>query len=171
MHRDKVLTNTIQEPMKEEKKKILIRYCQRCKVRRWKEKYARSTYTHWGGECTKSKNSITVWKLGGDERGMSAFSFSNANKEARWQNLHNLNACLPGNTRTSNIAEFPQAADHVIRRNLKFPTRRARFIRDLCWNKLAKYIHVLCESWEYIFIANKIMNVQDEFKFWKYYSN
>lgn len=136
-----------------------------------RKKYARSTYTHWGGECTKSKNSITVWKLGGDERGMSAFSCSNANKEARWQNLHNLNACLPGNTRTSNIAEFPQAADHVIRRNLKFPTRRARFIRDLCWNKLAKYIHVLCESWEYIFIANKIMNVQDEFRFWKYYSN
>lgn len=82
-----------------------------------KEKYARSIHTLQ--ECTKSKNSITVWKLG-------VMSVEWARFHARTQTKRlDDKTCITwmpvGNTRTSNIAEFPQATDHVIRRNLKFP--------------------------------------------------
>lgn len=169
MHRDKVFShkhNTGTHERREEKNPHSVLSTVRDTT--MKKKYARSIHTL--EECTKSKNSITVWKLG-------VMSVEWARFHARTQTKRlDDKTCITwmlACQETQELVISPNSLRPLITRfeGILNSLLDARFVRDLC---RINWQGAYSESWKYIFTVNKIMNdknVQDEFRFWKYYYN
>lgn len=152
MHRDKVLShkhNTGTHERREEKNPHSVLSTVRDTT--MKKKYARSIHTL--EECTKSKNSITVWKLG-------VMSVEWARFHARTQTKR-----LDDKTCITWMLACQETQELVISPNSLRPLITwfegilnslldARFVRDLC---RINWQGAYSESWKYIFTVNKIM--------------